>query len=469
MHKNNPSCAPLSGRTAQRLPRKLLAALATLGFALTSPAHSAGFTIDTSGTAMTGMWWNQSESGWGTALTHQYGMIFATIYTYDANKNPVWYVASSCPVTADRCSGPLYSVTGGTPASATWNGANLTVSPVGTVSLVFTDTNTGNMSYTVNGVSGSKAIARQVFASGTTAPATDYSGIWWNPGESGWGMAVARQNNMNFATLYTYDASGKPTWYVASSCPMVGNGCSGALYSVTGGSPLTSAWSGGNLTVTDVGTLNLAFTDVNNGSMNFTLKGVSGSKTIAKQVFASPPAAPAAACGSANAPAGMNYSQNGNNISVTTNGCIAVPAAGLCTPASPQATNVNVLSTSTTTSAKIGGLTFNIPGLSSQFESAMASYANIKSCTRNAPANYSSLNVDYNVCFDITSQMAPALEALEASGMVTVSTPITIATQGKSTMRVVSDCESSGADSIYDALTGKVLVKQANGSYLAIN
>lgn len=148
--------------------RTCVGAVMALAFLLASPmASSAGFTVNTTTSPMTGLWWNQNESGWGTGLTQQYGIIFATLYTYDSEGKPTWYVASNCAVSADGCTGDLYAVTGGSALTVPWNGTNKIVAPVGTINFAFTDTNTGTMNYTINGVAGSKAITRQVFA---TAP-----------------------------------------------------------------------------------------------------------------------------------------------------------------------------------------------------------------------------------------------------------------------------------------------------------
>jgi len=452
----------------------LLNLLAALAFLLAAPATaSASFAIDTSGTSMTGLWGNQNESGWGTAITHEYEMIFVTIYTYDASGNPVWYVASSCPVSADRCAGTLYSVKGGSSLTDPWNGANKVVAEAGTLNLVFTDANTGTMTYTINGVSGSKAITRQIFATGATPSASDYSGLWGIASESGWGIALTRQVDMTFATIYTYDGNGNPKWYVASSCPMAANGCSGTLYSVTGGSPLTTTWNGANKVVTGVGTLNLAFADANTGSMTFTLNGMSNSKAISRQIFANPPVIPSAsassACSSTTAPAGMNYSQSGNTISISTTGCIPVPTSGVCNPSTPQATGINVLTTSTVSSFSMTGIAFNMPGITDPFSSLGSALNTAKQCIVNAPAELSNMNINYNVCYDVTSQMASSVSAMQSTGMITVTSPIVTRAQGAVTMQTVADCATSGADTITDAFTGKVSVKQPDGSYLKLN
>ena len=135
------------------------------------------YTVDTSGTAATGLWWNPSESGWGVTLTHQYDVIFVTMFVYDSTGNPVWYVASNCAVSGAGCTGTLYKVTGGSMPTTTWNGG-VTGASVGTINLTFTNTNTGTMNYTINGVSGSKAISRQVFATApSVAPTANLSSL----------------------------------------------------------------------------------------------------------------------------------------------------------------------------------------------------------------------------------------------------------------------------------------------------
>ena len=45
-------------------------------------------------------------------------------------------------------------------------------------------------------------------------PLTDYSGIWFNPGESGWGLTL-HQGPMHsmFGLLFVYNAQGQPEWF----------------------------------------------------------------------------------------------------------------------------------------------------------------------------------------------------------------------------------------------------------------
>lgn len=243
------------------------------------------FIAPAAGASYLGLWWNPNEDGWGMSVTQHGSMIFNAFYTYDQTGSPTWYVMSSCPLSGSSCSGEIYRVTGGTSPTQPWNGANKVVSSVGTGTLAFSDANTGTFSYTINGMAGSKSITRQVFATGTTPPPVDYTDLWWNSNESGWGVSLTQQYGMLFAAWYGYNSSGNAVWYVASSCPVAGSGCTGDLYQVTGGSALTSAWNGANKVVTKVGSITFAFTDASNGTMSYTINGVAGSKNITRQGF----------------------------------------------------------------------------------------------------------------------------------------------------------------------------------------
>ena len=63
----------------------------------------------------------------------------------------------------------------------------------------------GSTSFTVSPKSGAR----------DTRPHADYTDLWWNAKESGWGVNVIQHPSGNlFVTLFTYDANGQPAWYV---------------------------------------------------------------------------------------------------------------------------------------------------------------------------------------------------------------------------------------------------------------
>jgi len=231
-----------------------------------------------------GLWWNANESGWGMSLTQHGDLIFSAIYTYDAAGLPIWYVITNCPVTPSGCSGDMYRVNGGTPPTVPWTGSGRALTKVGSGTLAFADANVGTFSFTIDGVAGTKAITRQVFETGTVAPKVDYTDLWWNKDESGWGVSLTQQFGIVFAAWYTYDAAGNPVWYVATNCPVSGAGCTGTLYRVTGGTPLTAAWK--PITPpTAVGEVTFAFSNAANGTMTYTINGVAASRAITRQVY----------------------------------------------------------------------------------------------------------------------------------------------------------------------------------------
>jgi hypothetical protein len=252
--------------------------------------------------SQTALWWDPSESGWGLNLNHQGSTLFATLFTYDSARAPLWLVMSNGVMQSDgltftgdlyRTTGPAFNANPFTPIGA----SNLT--QVGTMTVSFVDVNTATLRYTVNNVEVSKGVQRQVFgtraaacfpttASRTTA--TNFQDLWWNADESGWGVNVTHQDNTLFATLFTYDAAGKGLWLVMSSGTKQADGSySGTLYRTAGPAfdsiPFTPI---GSSDITSVGTRRLAFSDGVTGTLTYTYNGSTVTKQIKRQEFSSP-------------------------------------------------------------------------------------------------------------------------------------------------------------------------------------
>lgn len=172
------------------------------------------------------------------------------------------------------------------------------------------------------------------------------------------------------------------------------------------------------------------------------------------------------ACDNAAAPEGISYTQNGNVITVTTNGKCIVPPESMCNaPAPTTATNISMLQSFAISDFKMDGITINIPSMPNPLEEAGKALTGSKTCLINVPENYSSFTVNADVCYDITDKVAGSLQSLP-SAFVTVTKPITEMFKGTITNTQVNDCFSSGADSITNVVTKEVWIKQADGSYL---
>jgi hypothetical protein len=112
------------------------------------------------------LWWAApagSESGWGVNLTHQGDTIFATWFTYDLDRTPMWLSVTAPKTAAGTYGGTLYRTTGPAFNAIPFMPANIVATAVGTATFTFTDGNTGTFNYTVNGVAQTKAITREVF------------------------------------------------------------------------------------------------------------------------------------------------------------------------------------------------------------------------------------------------------------------------------------------------------------------
>jgi hypothetical protein len=142
------------------------------------------------------------------------------------------------------------------------------------------------MTYTVAGQTRTVAISRQTFPGGTVAPPIDYTDLWWNPAESGWGMAIAHKFANMFLAWYVYDASGRPVWYVASNCAVGSSpsACSGTLYRTTGPG-FGPTFDASQVRVFEAGTVSIAFTNGDNGIITYTVDGVTATKALTRQLF----------------------------------------------------------------------------------------------------------------------------------------------------------------------------------------
>ena len=240
--------------------------------------------------ALSGLWWNPNESGWGISFTQRRNIVFAAWYTYDTAGNPKWYTASNCAMpagttgTSGTCNGVLYEANGPTFFGTAFNSSLVNVLTAGSLQVNFQNANNASMTYTVGAQTRTVAITRQIFRTGATAPAIDYTDLWWNPNESGWGIAVTHQFGVMFLTWFVYDNSGKPMWYAATSCTVSGAGCSGTLYRATGPA-FGPTFDASQVRAIEAGTVTLSFSDANNGTLSYTVNSVTSSKTITRQLF----------------------------------------------------------------------------------------------------------------------------------------------------------------------------------------
>jgi hypothetical protein len=95
------------------------------------------------------------------------------------------------------------------------------------------------------------------------ARAADYTDLWYNPLEPGYGVNVVQQAENAFVTLFVYGANGEPLWLVSSDATVVGYigalpQFRGTLYKMRG-PDITGPFDPRQVHATAVGTLYLSF------------------------------------------------------------------------------------------------------------------------------------------------------------------------------------------------------------------
>jgi hypothetical protein len=288
--------------------------LAALAFALLCPVFSWGgynsyITYD-SGTAPSyeGLWWNPAESGWGVSIAHQGDTLFVVWYTYDRDGSPMWLLMPDARLSYDEDmtmgmmgmemmgmtrNSPVYT---GALYRSSKVGSQVVMTEVGSGTLLFKNNNDAAFAYTVGNVSQSKTVSRMAFGprsqectlGGAKAASENFQDLWWNPHDQGWGMNIAHQGDVIFATYYTYDAGGKGVWYAMSNTvKAAGSTYAGPIQQVRGPA-FDSAWDATKVSATATGTASFRFDGNGVGAFQYALGADAGTKTMERMAFSLP-------------------------------------------------------------------------------------------------------------------------------------------------------------------------------------
>jgi hypothetical protein len=137
-----------------------------------------------------------------------------------------------------------------------------------------------------------------VFDDGLPEPPPNYQGLWWNApssSESGWGVNLAHQGDVIFATWFTYGPDGKPLWLAVVANKVSPGVYTGDLFTTTG-PPFNAVPFDPSIVVeTTVGTATFTFLDNNLGTFAYTVNlavpakaAISQTKNITRQIYATP-------------------------------------------------------------------------------------------------------------------------------------------------------------------------------------
>jgi hypothetical protein len=124
-------------------------------------------------------------------------------------------------------------------------------------------------------------------ATQATSPASvNYTDLWWNPLESGWGINLNHQGDVVFAALFTYDSNGAPLWLAMTDGAKQADGSfSGDLFHFAGAPFSANPWNASLTQATKVGTMKLVFATSNTATLTYVYNGTTVIKAIQRQSF----------------------------------------------------------------------------------------------------------------------------------------------------------------------------------------
>jgi hypothetical protein len=118
-------------------------------------------------------------------------------------------------------------------------------------------------------------------------PRTNYSDLWWNPEQSGWGINLQQHpTNKIFATWFVYGLDNRPTWFVIPDGEWTSERTyTGAVYR-TRGPFYQDTWNPALVSVLPpVGTATLTFTSYDSAVLVRTIDGITTQIGIVRQSF----------------------------------------------------------------------------------------------------------------------------------------------------------------------------------------
>jgi hypothetical protein len=236
------------------------------------------------------IWYDPLESGWGLTIADHETNLFAVWYTYQADGSSMWFVIPGGTLSANRTlfTGDIYQTQGPSYAGP-FNPNNVVVTKVGTASIDFAPqglvAGAALFTWTIGSATRTRQIERQQYGNAPAQWASDFTDIWYNPAESGWGLTLAQHGNNVFGVWFTYAPSGQPLFVVMPGVTFSGpSRFSGALYTTTGPAYTSTTFDPLKVVVTPVGNATVEISD-STGTFTSTVNGFTQTKSMVRQAF----------------------------------------------------------------------------------------------------------------------------------------------------------------------------------------
>jgi hypothetical protein len=115
------------------------------------------------------------------------------------------------------------------------------------------------------------------------AQAAEYTDVYYDPVEDGWGVFLVQSNTTQFMAFFIYGQDGKPTWYVAGLADDGTGKFTGTLFATTG-TYFLNPWQGD--IVAQAGTVTFTPTDAYHATLSYTVTNVGTvTKTVERQTL----------------------------------------------------------------------------------------------------------------------------------------------------------------------------------------
>lgn len=225
---------------------------------------------------LTDLWLPANEQGWGAFVEQQGTTMFVALFTHNARGEPVWLVMSNGARQPDGSfSGVLYRTRGGSGVLAL---------PAGLLRISAAPDGKATLTYVVDGLSQTRVMERfsvdgksRVCGWETAGDKLggNLTGLWSNPADPGWGVAIAQRGNAAFGVLFTYDEQDRPTWMVLS------NGRVGPKGIITGDLHKAS-----KTRLQSSGTMTMRLGAAGEGALTYRIDGIEFRSSLLRQVAA---------------------------------------------------------------------------------------------------------------------------------------------------------------------------------------
>jgi hypothetical protein len=212
-------------------------------------------------TPETGWYWDDTAGGQGFGIEILNGRLFIGGFLYDAQGNPIWFVANGAlAANGTDFVADMQEWQGGQTLTGSYRPPTQIASP-GTINLSWIS----NTQLVMRWPGGFRFLKRYPIPGGPGAAAGPAAGMpqrgwWWNAGEAGRGYMLEVQGSQLFMTGFMYLVNGYRTWYLTTGA-MTGTSVYQGNWQQYGfGQTYTSGWVSPVLINVSVGIVRLDFT-----------------------------------------------------------------------------------------------------------------------------------------------------------------------------------------------------------------